>query len=199
MFDYDIDHYGLPGAILLYTPDLTEAGASFAQDCWEMYCSNNAFKVSNLMYLPELLGREVGGVKVVKKWLRKVYVEVHMSEVEEEERGWVRATLDELLECERLEEVTIELRSGYERDRALIQSVLAEEVWPVASGLRGRVADECIEVRHVRSWWGNGRIADWQIVSGPWGNSERARNMFRVRYDRDVADKRRRVKQFQAD
>ena len=61
MFDEEIDHHGLPGAMLLYTPDSTEAGAAFARDCWETYCSNNAFKVGHLMYLPELLGREVGG------------------------------------------------------------------------------------------------------------------------------------------
>lgn len=196
MFDEDIDHYGLPGATLLYTPDSNEAGATFARDCWEMYCSANAFKVGHLMFLAELLGREVGGVKVVKKWLKRVYVQVQMGEVKEEERGWVGKSLGELLECEKLEEVTIELTSGYEGDRGLMQRVLAEEVVPVASRLGERVADECIEVRHVRSWWGSGKIADWQIVSGPWGDSERARNLFRVRYDRDVADRRRRAKQF---
>ena len=57
MFFEDIDHFGLPGAAMLYTPDSTEAGAAFARDCWEMYCSNNAFKVNLLMYLPELLLR----------------------------------------------------------------------------------------------------------------------------------------------
>jgi hypothetical protein len=66
MFDEDIDHYGLPGAAMLCTPDSTEAGAAFARDCWEMYCSSNAFKVGHLMYLPELLLRKVGGVEVVK-------------------------------------------------------------------------------------------------------------------------------------
>jgi hypothetical protein len=199
MFDEDIDHYGLPGAAMLYTPDSTEAGAAFARDCWEMYCSSNAFKVGHLMYLPELLQRKIGGVEVVKKWLKRVYVTVSMSEVKENESGWVRETLEGLLECERLEEVTIALTSNNERDRGLIQRVLAEEVRPVASQLRERVRDECIRVRHVDSWWTGGGIAAWQIVSGPWGESGRAQELDRVRYDRDVADKRRRAKQFQFD
>jgi hypothetical protein len=71
-----------------------------------MYCSDNAFKVGHLMYLPELLGREVGGVEVVKKWLKRVYVTVHMGEVREKGKGRVRKTLEELLECKNLEEVT---------------------------------------------------------------------------------------------
>lgn len=37
----------------------------------------------------------------------------------------------------------------------------------------------------------------WQIVSGPWGESKCAREPFRVRYDRDVADERRRAEQCQ--
>jgi hypothetical protein len=69
----------------------------------------------------------------------------------------------------------------------------------VASQLRARVLDERIEVRHVRSWWPSGKIADWQIVSGPWGDWKRARDLFRVHYDRDMADKRRRAKQFEMD
>jgi DNA-binding Lrp family transcriptional regulator len=197
MLDEDIDHYGLAGSALLYAEDSTEACAAFARDCWEIYCSNNAFKVGYLMYLPELLLREVGGVEVVKLWLKRVYVTVHMSEVKENRSGWVRQTLEGLMRCERLEEVTIELTSENEGDRDLMRRVLAEEVRPVANQLRERVLDECIEVRHVNSWWSSGKIADWQIVSGPWGQSERARGLFRVHYERDVADRRKRVKQFQ--
>lgn len=199
MLDEEIDDYGLPGSTLLYIPDSTEAEAAFARDCWEMYCSNNAFKVGYLMYLPELLGREVGGVDVMKKWLRRVYITVSMSEVKENQSGWVRETLEELLECETLEEVTIELMSNSEGDRELMQKVLEDEVRPVASQLRERVRDECIEVRHVHNWWPSGRIASWQVVSGPWGESERARGLFRVHYDRDVADKRKRAGQFETD
>jgi hypothetical protein len=83
--------------------------------------------------------------------LKRVYVTVSMSEVKENESGWVRKTLEGLLKCERLEEVTIALTSNNERDRGLIQRVLAEEVRPVASQLRERVRDECIRVRHVDS------------------------------------------------
>jgi hypothetical protein len=199
MFDEDIDHYGLPWSALLYTPDSTEAGAAFARDCWEVYCSNNAFKVNHLMYLPELLLRKVGGVGVVKKWLKKVHVTVTMSEVKENKSGWVRKTLERLLECESLDELTIALTSKSERDRDLMQQVLAEEVRPAATQLRGRVRDECIQVRHVDSWWEGGGIAAWQIVSGPWGESGRAQELSRVHYERDMADKRRRAKQFEMD
>jgi hypothetical protein len=199
MFDEDIDHYGLPGAAMLYTPDSTEAGAAFARDCWEIYCSSNAFKVGHLMYLPELLLRRVGGVEVVKLWLKKVYVTVTMSGVKENQSGWVRKTLEGLLGCESLEEVTTALTSNSERDRGLMQQVLAEEVRPVVTQLRGRVRDECIRVRHVDSWLKGGGIAAWQIVSGPWGESGRAQELGRVHYEWDVADKRRRAKQFEMD
>lgn len=182
---------------MLYTPDSTAAGAAFARDCWEMYCSNNAFKVNLLTYLPELLLRKVGGVEVVKKCLKRVYVTVSMSEVEENQSGWVLKTLGGLLECESLEEVTIALMSKTERDRGLMKQVLGEGIWPVATRLRGRVKDECIQVRQVDSWWEGGGIAAWQIVSGPWGQSERAQDLSRVHYERDVADKRRRAKQFE--
>ena len=87
MFFVVIDHFGLPGAAMLCTPDSTAAGAAFARDCWEMYCSNNAFKVNLLMYLPELLLRRVGGVEVAKKWLKTVHVTVSMSEFEENQSG----------------------------------------------------------------------------------------------------------------
>jgi hypothetical protein len=196
MFDEEIDHHDLPGSIMLYTPDSIEAGASFACDCWEVYCSVNAFKVGHLMYLPELLLRRIGGVEVVKKWLKRVYITVHMGEVTENQDGWVRKTLEGLLECESLEEVTIALTSNNKQDRGLMQRVLAEEVRPVASQLRGRVRDECIQVMYADSWWTGGGIAAWQIVSGPWGQSERTRELGRVHYDRDVSDKRRRGNQF---
>jgi hypothetical protein len=199
MFFEDIDHFGLPGAAMLYTPDSTAAGAAFARDCWEMYCSNNAFKVNLLMYLPELLLRKVGGEEVVKKWLKRVYVTVSMSEVKENQSGWVQKTLEGLLECESLEEVTIALTSKSERDRSLMHQVLTEEVRPVATLLRERVKDECIQVRRVDSWWEGGGIAAWQIVSGPWGESGRAQDLSRVHYEREVADKRRRAKQFEMD
>jgi hypothetical protein len=139
-----------------------------------MYCSSNAFKVGYLMYLPELLLRKVGGVEVVGKWLKMVYVTVTMSEVKENQSGWVRMTLEGLMECESLEEVTIALTSNNERDRGLMQRVLAEEVRPVASQLCERVRDECIRVRHVDLWCTGGGITAWQIESGPWGESGRA-------------------------
>jgi len=87
MFFEDIDHFDLPGATMLYTPDSTEAGAAFARNCWEMYCSANAFKVNLLIYLPELLLCKVGRENVVKKWLKKIYVIVLMSEVKENQSG----------------------------------------------------------------------------------------------------------------
>lgn len=134
---------------------------------------------------------------MVKKCLKRVYVTVTMSEVKENQSGWVRDTLGELLHCDNLEEVTIELTSNNEGDRGLMHQVLEDEVRPVASQLQGRVRDECIEVRHVHSWWPGGRIGAYRIVSGPWGDLERARELFRVRYDRDMADKRRQANQFQ--
>jgi hypothetical protein len=100
-------------------------------------------------------------VEVVKKWLKRVYVTVSMSEVKENQSGWVQKTLEGLLECESLEEVTIALMSNSQRDRGLMQQVLAEEVRPVATQLRRRVRDECIQVRHVDSWWTGGGIAAW--------------------------------------
>jgi hypothetical protein len=100
-------------------------------------------------------------MEVVKKWLKRVCVTVSMSEVKENQSGWVQKTLEGLLECESLEEVTIALMSNSQRDRGLMQQVLAEEVRPVATQLRGRVRDECIQVRHVDSWWTGGRIAAW--------------------------------------
>jgi hypothetical protein len=103
----------------------------------------------------------VGGVEVVKKWLKRVYVTVSMSEVKENQSGWVQKTLEGLLECESLEEVTIALMSNSQRDRGLMQQVLAKEVRPVATQLPGRVRDECIQARHVDSWWTGGGIAAW--------------------------------------
>jgi hypothetical protein len=82
--------------------------------------------------------------------------------------------------CESLEEVTIALTSNNKQDRGLMQRVLAEEVRPVASQLRGRVPDECIQVMYADSWWTGGGIAAWQIVSGPWGESERTQELGRV-------------------
>lgn len=67
--------------------------------------------------------------------------------------------LEEMLECESLEEVTIALTSKSGRDRSLMQQVLTEEVGPVATQLRGQVKDECIQVRHVDSWCEGGGIA----------------------------------------
>lgn len=96
MFFVVINHFGLPGAAVLYTPDSTAAGAAFARDCWEMYCSNNAFKVNLLMYLPELLLRKVGRENVLKKWLKKIYVTVSMNEVKENQSGWVQKMLEGL-------------------------------------------------------------------------------------------------------
>jgi hypothetical protein len=104
MLDEELEHYGLPGATLLYTPDSTEAGAAFARDCWEIYFSKNAFRVNHLMYLPELLLRRVGGVEVARKWLKTVHVTVSTSEVKENQSGWVQRTLEGLLKCESLEE-----------------------------------------------------------------------------------------------
>jgi hypothetical protein len=138
-------------------------------------------------------------VEVVKKWLKRVYVTVSMSEVKENQSGWVQKTLEGLLECESLEEVTIALMSNSQRDRGLMQQVLAEEVRPVATQLRGRVRDECIQVRHVDSWWTGGGIAASQIVSGSWGESGRAQELGSVHYERDVAGERRRAKQFEMD
>lgn len=120
-----------------------------------------------------------------------------MFEVKENRSGWVRQTLEGLMKYERLEEGTIELTSENEGDRDLMQRVLAEEARPVANRLRERVLDNCIEVKNVHSWWSSGKIADWQIVSGPWGQSERARGLFRVHYEQDMADRWKRVKQFQ--
>lgn len=80
-----------------------------------------------------------------------------------------------------------------------MQQALTEEVRPVATQLRGQVKDECIQVRHVDSWWEGGGIAAWQIVSGPWGESGRAQDLSRVHYEREVADKRRRAKEFELD
>lgn len=151
------------------------------------------------MYLPELPLRTVGGVEVMERWLKRVHVRVHMNEVKENQSGWVRKTLEGLIGCESLEEVAIELTSNNEKDRGSMQRVLAEEVRPTASQLRERVRDECIEVRHVDSWLTGGGIAARQVVSGPWGESERARELGRVHYDRDLADRRRRAKQFQFD
>ena len=96
----------------------------------------------------------------MKIWLKRVYSTVHMGEVRAEGKGWVRKTLEELLECKNLLEVTIELSSKNEGDRDLMQRVLGGEIRPVASQVRRRVFDECIEIRHVRSWWPSGRIAD---------------------------------------
>jgi hypothetical protein len=122
-----------------------------------------------------------------------------MSEIKENQSGWVQQTLEGLLECESLEEVTIALMSSSERDRDLMQRVLAEEVRPMATQLRRRVRDECIQVRHLDSWWTSGGIAAWQVVSGPWGESGRAQDLSRVHYERDMADNHRRAKQFEMD
>jgi hypothetical protein len=80
-----------------------------------------------------------------------------------------------------------------------MHQVLTEEVRPVATRLRERVKDECIQVRHVDLWSEGGGIAAWQIVSGSWGASGRVQDLSSVHYEREVADKRRRAKQFEID
>lgn len=92
MFFEDIDHFGLPGAPMLCTPDSTEAGAAFARDRWEIYCSNNAFKVNLLIiHVPPraTLMQSGRGQCDKKNWLKRIYVTVSMSEVKVNQSGWV--------------------------------------------------------------------------------------------------------------
>jgi hypothetical protein len=199
MLDEEFEHYGLPGATLLYTPDSTEAGAAFARDCWEIYFSKNAFRVNHLMYLPELLLRRVGGVEVARKWLKTVHVTVSISEFKENQSGWVQRTLEGLLKCEGLEEVTILLTSSGKGDRDLVQRVLAEEVLPVASQIREAVRDECIMVAYAIDWWAGGKVLAWQEALRHRGESKRGDELHKVQYDRDVADELKRRKQFEMD
>lgn len=195
VLDDEIFPHSLPGHELLHAPDASDASAAFALDCWEIYCSRNAFKVAYLLYLPALLRRKIGGVEVSKRWLKRIYVTVNMFEVKES--GWVRRTLEGLMDCERLEEVTIELTSKDEQDSSLMERLLEDEVRPVASQLRERVRDQCVEVRHVKSWRPGGGIEGWQVALGASGDPERARELARVHRDRDLADKRWRASQLQ--
>lgn len=56
-----------------------------------------------------------------------------MSEAKENWSGWVKKTLEELLECESLEEVMITLTGEREQDRGLMQQVFTEEVRQMAT------------------------------------------------------------------
>lgn len=144
------------------------------------------------MYLTELLWQKASGARVVERWLKRVHITINTFEIKEERSGWVSETLEKLLACSSLEEVSIVITSEDPHDAGLVKRIAEEEVRPVAIRLRAIVKDECVCVLYACQWLGYSNVLASQTLPGPWGRSERANNLFRVIYDRDTADKRRR-------
>jgi hypothetical protein len=171
---------GFPGTFLLYPErqiiivmrtmynDIrdSKALAAFTRDCWAIYCSNNDFHVSRLRNLSALLGWQCGGGGMMKQWLKRIYIKIGVAELQRAEKEtegsgprWVSERLDELLECARLERVTVELTGGEsERSFDMMIRVYNRAVLPVVEDLRLRVQD--VQVKRPRSWEPEGSFTE---------------------------------------